>query len=422
MLFQTLSATTAEVFTYIGYVIVALIALMLMIIVHELGHYTAGKILGFRIDEFAIGFGPALFKHTNKKTGEAFTIRPLPIGGFCAFHGEDEDGKSDPTAFNNQKAWKRLIVLFSGAMMNFLSAIFIITIYFSAYGQILPTVLVSKDNVTANQVFEVGDVILSINGKQVNIMVPEDVDNAFAKVGNVAKFTVLRGGKTVKLEATKGCYTPFAEGDFIESINGEALLKPIPYSELYLNPAVGDKTELKLVVVKYNEDGDVAMRTNVVVFKGINADEPSEWYSHGFGITRGLARTKLPFFLAFGRSFSFCFFIVFKILASLGALLTGQIGLESAGGTITVIGTIAQVSALGFDSFLYVVAIISANLAVMNLLPLPALDGSRMVFTLIEMVFRKPVPRKIEAVIHTVGLVVLLLLAVFLDVFHLVHV
>ena len=80
----------------------------------------------------------------------------------------------------------------------------------------------------------------------------------------------------------------------------------------------------------------------------------------------------------------------------------------------------AQLSSLGFDSFLYVVAIISANLAVMNLLPFPALDGSRMLFTLIEMIFRKPVPRKIEGIIHTVGLVLLLVLAVFLDIFHLV--
>lgn len=96
-------------------------------------------------------------------------------------------------------------------------------------------------------------------------------------------------------------------------------------------------------------------------------------------------------------------------------------GLEAAGGTITVITTIAEVSASGFGAFLYVMAVISANLAVMNLLPIPALDGSRMVFTLIEMIFRKPVPRKVEAVIHAVGLVLLILLAVFLDIFHLVR-
>ena len=140
-----IAVTAAEVFKYIGYVIVALLALMVMIVVHELGHYTAGKLLGFKIDEFSIGFGPAIFKRKNKKTGEVFSLRPFPIGGFCAFHGEDADGAlldadgnpvkdskgnvvKDPDAFNNQKPWKRLIVLFSGAFMNFLSAIVIITI------------------------------------------------------------------------------------------------------------------------------------------------------------------------------------------------------------------------------------------------------------------------------------------------------
>jgi regulator of sigma E protease len=414
-----MAATAAEVFTYIGYVIVALIALMVMIVVHELGHYLAGKLLGFKIDEFAIGFGPALFKHTNQKNGEVFTLRPFPIGGFCAFHGEDED-KSDKNAFNNQKAWKRLIVLFSGAFMNFLSAVFIITIYFSAYGQVLPTVLNTYDSHAAQyqNLFEDGDTVLSINGKQVNIMLQEDLTNAFADLDDYGvTFKVLRDGKTVKITADKFYYSPFGDGDLIESINGEKLTTPIPFSELR-NGSYHSQT-LELVIVRHNDKGEVSSRSSATVFSGVVEDDEDGWYAYGFGITRSLARVRLPFLLAFGRSFGFSFFIVFKILASLGALITGKLALSSAGGTLTVIGTIAQVSQLGFDSFLYVVAVISANLAVMNLLPLPALDGSRMVFTLIEMIFRKPVPRKIEAVIHTVGLILLVLLAVFLDIFHL---
>lgn len=98
-----ISATAGEVFKYIGYIIVALLGLMVMIVIHELGHYLAGKALGFKIDEFALGFGPAIFKRTNKKNGEVFSIRPFPIGGFCAFHGEDEEGADDEGAFNKQK-------------------------------------------------------------------------------------------------------------------------------------------------------------------------------------------------------------------------------------------------------------------------------------------------------------------------------
>ncbi len=430
-----LSATVGEVFAYIGYVLLALLALMAMIVVHELGHYTAGKLLGFKIDEFAIGFGPKIFKRKNKKTGELFSIRPFPIGGFCAFHGEDADGAlldengnqvkdangniiKDPDAFNNQKPWKRLIVLFSGAFMNFLSAILIITIYFSAYGQPLPYVVGTYDVPSYQNVFEQGDVLLSVNGKQINLMVQEDLDNVFKKVGDTAQFRVLRNGKRIKITASKFFYDPFEDGDYIYAVDGKKLDTPVAYAD-YL-ATVESNDAFIVTVVRYDEKGEICEQSTMKVQKGANPEDANGFYSYGFGITRTIARAKLPFFLAFGRAWSFCFFIVFKILASFGALITGKMGIEGAGGTITTIITMAKVSALGFDSFMYVVAIISANLAVMNLLPFPALDGSRMLFTLIEMIFKKPVPRKVEAVIHTVGLVLLLVLAVFLDVFHLV--
>lgn len=430
-----LSATVGEVFAYIGYVLLALLALMAMIVVHELGHYTAGKLLGFKIDEFAIGFGPKIFKRKNKKTGELFSIRPFPIGGFCAFHGEDADGAlldengnqvkdangniiKDPDAFNNQKPWKRLIVLFSGAFMNFLSAILIITIYFSAYGQPLPYVVGTYDVPSYQNVFEQGDVLLSVNGKQINLMAQEDLDNVFKKVGDTAQFRVLRNGKRIKITASKFFYDPFEDGDYIYAVDGKKLDTPVAYAD-YL-ATVESNDAFIVTVVRYDEKGEICEQSTMKVQKGANPEDVNGFYSYGFGITRTIARAKLPFFLAFGRAWSFCFFIVFKILASFGALITGKMGIEGAGGTITTIITMAKVSALGFDSFMYVVAIISANLAVMNLLPFPALDGSRMLFTLIEMIFKKPVPRKVEAVIHTVGLVLLLVLAVFLDVFHLV--
>ena len=432
-----LAVTAGEVFTYIGYVIVALLALMLMIVVHELGHYTAGRLLGFKIDEFAIGFGPAIFKRKIKKTGVLFTIRPFPIGGFCSFHGEDEDGAlldekgekvkdengktvKDPDAFNNQKPWKRLIVLFAGAFMNFISAIVIITIYFAAYGQPLPSVVGVYPNANSENVSQAGDVILNINGKQINIISDEDIINAFSKVGDSAKFKVLRNGKRISVNASKFYYSPFEEGDFITHLNGKELAHPVPYTQLDTLEGADTDKAITLTLAAYDADGKISSTSNVTVQKGANPDDAEGYYSYGFGITRSLARTKLPFFLAFGRSFSFCFFIVFKILASLGALITGKLGAEAAGGTLTTIGVMAKVSSLGFDSFLYVVAVISANLAVMNLLPFPALDGSRMLFTLIEMIFRKPVPRKVEAVIHTVGLILLIVLTVFLDIFHLV--
>ncbi|HKL94282.1 MAG TPA: RIP metalloprotease RseP [Clostridia bacterium] len=411
-----ISATAAEVFTYIGYILIAILALMVMIVIHEFGHFLAGRLLGFKIDEFAIGFGPPIFKRKTK-TGMQFSIRPFPVGGFCAFAGEDEDNP-DPKAFNNQKPWKRLIVLFSGAFFNFVSAIIFISIFFMAYGQILP-VITSVDNAGTNSSsFEVGDVILAINGRQVNILMPEDLNNAFAKAGDQAVFKVLRKGNTEKINISKHYYLPFEDGDLVLSIdgvelpeNGRILASEWLVSEDAMSAPVGTTKTFVL------NRGDSQMSTSIT--KSVVEGEEG-WYFYGFGVTRSIVMQKLGFFRAVGRSFGFSFFTVFKILASLGALITGKLPLSSAGGTVTVVKTIAESTMVDFSNILYIIAIISANLAVMNLLPLPALDGSRMLFCVIEWIRKKPINRKVEGVIHFVGLVVLLVFAVFLDVFHLI--
>ena len=125
----------SDVMKTIGSVLLAILILLAMITVHEFGHYIAGKIFKFKINEFAIGFGPALYKRT-KKNGEVFSVRALPLGGYCAFEGEDEEN-SHPDAFNNKKPWQRIIVLFAGAFMNYLLALLLIITSFFAYGQLL---------------------------------------------------------------------------------------------------------------------------------------------------------------------------------------------------------------------------------------------------------------------------------------------
>ncbi|NLZ25085.1 MAG: PDZ domain-containing protein, partial [Clostridiales bacterium] len=327
-----LSATAAEVFTYIGYVIIAILALMVMIVIHELGHYLAGKALGFKIDEFAIGFGPPIFKK-KLKSGEQFSIRPFPIGGYCAFAGEDEDNP-DPKAFNNQKPWKRLIVLFSGAFFNFISAIIFIAIFFSAVGQVLPQITDVKPYADGSQnAFMPGDVILSINGRQVNVLLAEDIENAFSKVGDNAIFKVLRDGKKVKVNVYKYEHGIFEAGDVIIGING----KQFKENEYIL-------VDTDLSTLNSYEDGTTITFTikrgeSILNATGTKKGE-SKWTFFGFGVTRNITVQKLDFFTALGRSFGFSFFVVFKILASLGALITGKMSLSGAGGTITVVKTI----------------------------------------------------------------------------------
>ena len=150
------------------YVLGALLVLMFMILVHELGHYTVGKLLGFKINEFAIGMGPKLFSH-KKKNGEVVSLRLLPLGGFCAFEGED--GTSDnPDAFSHQKPWKRILVLLAGVTFNFLSALIIAVIVFSCFGDTVVKINEIYDYAPqSNRQLQSGDVIYKINGHEVYI-------------------------------------------------------------------------------------------------------------------------------------------------------------------------------------------------------------------------------------------------------------
>lgn len=371
MFFLT-AATFGEVMSTIGYVLIALCCLMFMVVVHEFGHYLAGKLLGFKIVEFAIGFGPRIIKITNKKNGEIFSVRPFPLGGFCQFYGEDDD-KEEPGAFYSQKPWKRLIVLASGALFNLISAFVIITLIFTFYGQLLPTVeSVSEESYIAkNELLMPGDTILEVNGKCVNILMQDDLNKAFERIGidEEGTFTVLR--------------------------DGEKQTVTVKRSDIYL----------------LDDDGERML------------DENGRFVTKkAFGFTSAIKYVKLDFFTAFARSFSYGFYMVYKILWLIGQLFTGGLSFsESAGGPITIISTMSQTAKTGFGALAYVVCLVSANLAVMNLMPLPALDGSKIVFTVIEWIRGKPINRRVENIIHTVGIIILFGLSILADAIQLLR-
>ena len=173
-----LLAPIGEIFSYVGYILLALLILLVMITIHELGHYIVGKIFKFDIEEFAIGFGPKIFSK-KKKNGEIFSLRLIPLGGFCAFKGEDEEDTS-PGAFNNKKPWQRILVLIAGATMNYLLSIVLIITMFFAWGQ--PALVTYKldpaPNIAIENCFQERDVIISANGK--NVYLSTDLMSAVA--------------------------------------------------------------------------------------------------------------------------------------------------------------------------------------------------------------------------------------------------
>lgn len=366
-----LLASVGEVIGYIGYVLLAVLVLLVMITVHEFGHYIAGKSLGFGIEEFAIGFGPKIFSK-KRADGQVFSVRLLPIGGFCAFKGEDEDS-DDPTAFNNKEWWKRVVVLVAGALMNYLLALIITVTMFGVYGNtalVTYNMDVGEAEYTVENSFCDKDIILKANGK--NIYLTTDLMNAIKgrEKGETVEFVIRRGGERQKINVVLRDDTNFKSVE--------------DYGKLLT--AIG-------VTVEINEE------TGEIVKSGL--------YSTG---------VKYGFFETIARSFEYTLKLAGTVFTVFGQLITGALGIKSLGGTVTTISVTANAIKIGgFRNLLNIASLIGVNLAAFNLMPFPALDGSRVVFTVIEGIRKKPLNRRVEGLIHTVGFILLLTFAVFID-------
>ena len=354
----------------VGYVLIAVLVLLVMITVHEFGHYISGKILGFGIEEFSIGFGPKIFSK-KKKDGEVFSVRLLPIGGFCSFVGEDkEEDKDNERAFNNRKPWQRIIVLISGAFMNYLLALLIIITMLGVFGQ--PAIMMGKTQVdTAYYGYSLQekDIILKVEGENVFSLSDLLIATEGKDAGDLVDFTVIRNKEQVVQQVKLRTHTHYENIEDIEQ----------------MFDAVG-------INYSHNDDGSL--------------------------VVNGLYSTSVKFgvFKTLGHSFEYSFGLVGTIFKILGQLITGSLGISSLGGTITTVGMTANAIRIGGMRYLLEIsALIGVNLAVFNLLPIPALDGSRVVFTAIEGIRKKPVSRRIEGIIHTVGFVLLIAFAIFID-------
>jgi len=373
---QLLSFTST--LKYIGYIFIAILVLLLMVLIHELGHYIAGKILKFKINEFSVGFGPKLLQKT-KKNGEKISLRLFPLGGYCAFEGENEDGTDNPEAFNNQKPWKRLIVLFSGAFFNFLSAIIFSFILLLCNGYDLAQVK-GVDATSINyQYLQTNDVVYGIDGVKIdfvkdrsfNILIENELEENYKKYN---------GDVTLLQTYTKDNKTFYVSTE------------PLKYNV----KRDGDKKEIQgYIKVLYNEKGE---------FSGYDIDYDIEIYKYSFGESLINA---IPFTCKWA----------WKVLVIFGQLLTGQLGLETLGGPITTIDMIATGVSQSASFILLLLPLIAVNLAVFNLLPIPALDGFQMIFVTIEWIRKKPIKREVINLINNIGLFVLLGLVLIVDGF-----
>lgn len=411
------------------YILLALVVLLILITVHEFGHYVAGKIFGFKINEFAIGFGPAIYKRT-RKDGEVFSVRCLPLGGFCAFEGEDEDGKENPEAFNNKPAWKRLIVLLSGVTFNFLFGILTAAIYLMVTGYSVPKIGSYADSASN---LRQNDIVVAVDGKTIEAYRSFTDLVADYKENEEFVLTVNRNGELVDIKTSKKHYPAFYyvydasyfEGKIFNS-DGTAMNLDVFLNGIMQHSTAsetGEDVGKGLAVKEYfasnvykadgsqysNEEIDTLLKNNHFIYVKAGVS---------MGISFGYVGEKYGFFECFAKAWPFCFWMCGLILSALGGLFTGATPIKEMGGTVTAISQIAEYSSQSLYYLLLFFPMLSMNLALFNVLPIPSLDGARSVFVLIEMIFRKPVNRKVEGYIHTIGLFLLLGLVVFFDIYH----
>lgn len=375
----------------VGYLALAVVLLMLMITIHEFGHYITAKILHFKIYEFSIGMGKALYQK-KRKSGEVFSIRLVPLGGYCSF-GEDDTSldDTDPDSFNNKAPWKRLIVLFSGAFFNFLSAILFAVILLSlvGYGRVIGvgTIFLNRDygvKEGANETITLAEILNE----------PGNIQEGFEFTGDM----------------------------YIESINGKKMnLLPTTGASTILQNAKKGYT-VKLVVILADKT-----TTNVT----INGITERQWAA------LGNARYALPpnehvyhnVGGALLKAVPFSFEIAGMVLQILGQMVTGQLGMNAIGGTVATVSVmgdaIGQALSGGvvnaITQICFLITLISINLAVFNWLPIPSLDGARMVFVIIEWIRKKPINRDLEAKIHMIGIICLVGFVIFADIFWIVN-
>ena len=354
-------------------VLSAIALLAILIVVHEQGHFWAARLMKIPVLEFAVGFGPKLLGWKSKKHGTSFVLRAIPLGGYCSFYGEDsleELPKDDPRIFVNHGVWKRMFVIVMGPMMNFLLAFLLATGYYWACG--IPTATgvdpYLAEVMAAGPAYDAGlragDVIEEING------VP------------------MLDGTTDTLLNTIAAYQP-----------GQGPL------ELKIRRGQEEKT-VSLTPVWDEAEGK--MRIGVMI-----------------GGRYRVQNTPANLLEAAGASGEMCWQAGGMILSALKRLVTTGEGLDQTSGPVGIISIVStEVSSGGFQAFLELLITISINLGLMNLLPIPGLDGSRLIFCLLEAIRGKPVPRQKEAIVHTVGMVLLfglMIVLTFRDVMRLFH-
>lgn len=413
---MNLLLTISQIWDKAWPVLVAILFFGIIIFIHELGHFLTAKLFGVKVNEFAIGMGPTLLKKQGKET--KYALRLFPIGGFCAMEGESEDS-DDERAYCNKKLWQRMIIIVAGATMNIILGI-ILCIALVGTDELVGTNKIanfydtSVSNVEGG--LQAGDKFIEIDGKRVF----SDYDITFLMQRNESgkyNFTVERDGKKVELEGveflrrTQGNFSydencvisslsakikkaGLEEGDKIIEVNG----KKISSQEELIKEIQADKD--------YTIDYTVVRNKGQVEVEGVKMNAATVMDFTILGVEKNV-------FNVIGGGFRYALSMSRIVYISLFDLLRGHYGFsDMAGpiGTISVISdvTVTEEKTINWYGMLMMMALVTINIGLFNLLPVPALDGGHFFFMLVELIFRKPIPAKYENWIHAAGMILLL--------------
>lgn len=347
------------------FILAAILIFGVLVAVHEFGHFITAKLCGVRVNEFSIGMGPVLFSRAKGET--QYSLRAFPIGGFCAMEGEDED-TGDARSFVRQGFWKKLVILIAGSLMNFLAGLLIIAALFAGRESFYTDQIVGFAPgfpLEGEDGLMVGDVFHKIDGYRTYVN------------GDAAMFLAYHQGDSIDLEVIR---------------NGQkVVLNDFPMNRGTYN---GEEGKFGLTIGPREIPATLGAKLRYTCYQALDFVQ-LVWFSLVQLFTGGASMQDL----------------------------SGPVGIVSA---ITEVGSAVEAEnglMAAFYNVFYFAALLAVNLAVMNLLPIPALDGGRVFFLVVDAIalrlFKRPVPEKYQAAVNTVGLVVLMgfmLLVTFQDV------
>ena len=441
-----------QVLTTIGLIVIGVLLFEFIIFAHEFGHFITAKRSGVQVNEFALGMGPKIFSF--KKGETRYSLRVFPIGGYCSMEGEDENS-DNPRAFTNAKVWKRMIIIVAGAVMNIIVGfvlMFIVTVcqpefYSTQVSAFTPT------SFTAKTGLEVGDKITSVGGYSVansrdlslaiQLLPCDEVDPDSLEVykedctweANSYLYT-LRDEKKIDDDMMATLYYDVLckEAEKIASAETKDEAAAIYHriiDEYYTTAKLEKPKDFEYPAfdvpekrVRYH--GEVKVERDG---KSVTIDD-MQFYTYrkesgdtAVAIDFYVEPKEKNFFTVMEESYTGTVSLAKSVWKSFAMLVQGKFHFSDMSGPVGITKAVSDVAAVGLQSsfgdavlnIVFIMALITVNLGIVNMLPFPALDGGRFVFLLIEAIFRKPVPRKVEYIVNGVGLALLILLIIVIS-------